>query len=175
MIVFTGKKVRLTSMKKGDLPTYRAWNSIESFGRYYNASPIREESEKNAEILIEEHSDRTFRFAIRPIDSEDFLGLCAIEDIVWPHRVGWVSIALGPDYHGKGYGKEAMELLINYAFNEVNLHRIQLSVFSYNDSAIKLYESLGFTHEGSFREWLQRDGKRHDMHLYGLLATEKLK
>jgi len=175
MIVFTGKKVRLTSMKKGDLPTYRAWNSIESFGRYYNASPIREESEKNAEILIEEHSDRTFRFAIRPIDSEDFLGLCAIEDIVWPHRVGWVSIALGPDYHGKGYGKEAMELLINYAFNEVNLHRIQLSVFSYNDSAIKLYESLGFTHEGSFREWLQRDGKRHDMHLYGLLATENRK
>ena len=175
MIVFTGKKVRLTSMKKGDLPTCRAWNSIESFGRYYNASPIRDESEKNAEKLIEEHSDRTYRFAIRPTDSEDFLGVCAIEDIVWPHRVGWVSIALGPDYHGKGYGKEAMELLINYAFNEVNLHRIQLSVFSYNESAIKLYESLGFTHEGSFREWLQRDGKRHDMHLYGLLATENRK
>ena len=95
-----------------------------------------------------------------------------IEDIVWPHRIGWVSIALGPDYHGRGFGREAMQLLLNYAFNEVNLHRVQLSVFSYNAGAIKLYESLGFTHEGTFREWMQRDGRRHDMHLYGLLASE---
>ena len=172
MSVFTGKKVRLTSLKRGDLPTYRVWNSDEAFGRYYNASPIREESEKNAEKLIEEHSDKTYRFAIRSIGNDDFLGICAVEDIVWPHRVGWVSIALGPDFHGKGYGKEAMELLLNYAFNELNLHRIQLSVFSYNSAALKLYESLGFKHEGTFREWMQRDGKRHDMHLYGLLVSE---
>lgn len=172
MYVFTGKKVRLTSLKRGDLPTYRIWNSDEAFGRYYNASPIREESEKNAEKLIEEHSDKTYRFAIRSIGNDDFLGICAVEDIVWPHRVGWVSIALGPDFHGKGYGKEAMELLLNYAFNELNLHRIQLSVFSYNSAALKLYESLGFKHEGTFREWMQRDGKRHDMHLYGLLVSE---
>jgi len=170
--MFTGKKIRLTSIKKGDLSTYRVWNGVEAFGRYYNAFPIREESEKNAEKLIEEHSDKTFRFAIRPIGSEDFLGVCAIEDIIWPHRIGWVSIALGPDYHSKGYGKETMQLLLNYAFNEVNLHRVQLSVFSYNAGAIKLYESLGFTHEGTFREWMQRDGRRHDMHLYGMLASE---
>ncbi|MET0787121.1 MAG: GNAT family protein [Paenisporosarcina sp.] len=173
--MFTGKKIRLTAMKKSDLSSYRVWNSVEAFGRYYNSSPIREESEKNAEKLIEEHSDRNFRFAIRPVDSEDFLGVCAIEDIIWPHRVGWISIALGPDFHGKGYGKEAMQLLLNYAFNEVNLHRVQLSVFSYNAGAIKLYESLGFTHEGTFREWMQRDGRRHDMHLYGLLASEHRK
>ena len=170
--MFTGSKIRLTAMRKEDLPAYRQWNSIEAFGRNYNSSPIREESEKNANQLVEEHSDRSFRFAIRPVDSDEFLGVCAIEDIVWTHRVGWLSIALGPDFHGQGYGKEAMQLLVNYGFNELNLHRMQLTVFGYNAGAIKLYESLGFKHEGSFREFLQRDGKRHDMHLYGLLASE---
>ena len=170
--MFSGSKIRLTAMRKEDLPTYRLWNSIESFGRYYNSSPIREESEKNANELVDSHSDRNFRFAIRPLDSDEFLGVCAIEDIVWPHRGGWLSIALGPDFQGKGFGKEAMQLLVNYAFNELNLHRLQLTVFSYNVGAIKLYESIGFKHEGTYREFLQRDGKRHDMHLYGLLASE---
>jgi RimJ/RimL family protein N-acetyltransferase len=170
--MFMGSKIRLTAMRKEDLPTYRMWNSVEAFGRYYNSSPIREESEKNANELVDSHSDRNYRFAIRPLDSEDFLGVCAIEDIVWSHQVGWLSIALGPDFHGKGYGKDAMQLLVHYGFNELNLHRLQLTVFSYNEGAIKLYDSIGFKHEGTFREFLKRDGKRHDMHLYGLLASE---
>ena len=172
MSMFTGLKIRLTAMRKEDLPTYRQWNSVESFGRFYNSSPIREESEKNANQLIDDHSDRNYRFSIRPIKSEDFLGVCAIEEIAWSHRVAWISIALGPNFHGQGFGKEAMQLLVNYGFNELNLHRLSLTVFSYNQSAISLYESLGFKHEGTYREFLQRDGKRHDMHLYGLLATD---
>lgn len=170
--MFTGLKIRLTAMRKDDLPKYRQWNSVESFGRFYNSSPIREESEKNANQLIDEHSDHNYRFAIRPLATEEFLGVCAIEDIVWPHRVGWLSIALGPDFQGKGFGKDAMELLVHYAFNELNLYRLTLTVFDYNEGAIKLYKSLGFKHEGTYREFLQRDGKRHDMHLYGLLASE---
>ncbi|MGB2993259.1 MAG: GNAT family protein [Paenisporosarcina sp.] len=170
--MFKGSKIRLTAIRKEDLPTYRQWTSEESFGRFYTSSPIREESEKNANQLIDDHSDRSYRFAIRPLTTEDFLGVCAIEEIEWPHRVGWTSIALGPDFQGKGFGKDAMQLVVNYAFNELNLHRLSLTVFSYNQGAITLYESLGFRHEGTYREFLQRDGKRHDMHLYGLLATD---
>jgi RimJ/RimL family protein N-acetyltransferase len=47
-------------------------------------------------------------------------------------------------------------------------------VFSYNESAIALYEALGFTREGVYREHLERDGRRHDMYLYGLLRSEWL-
>ena len=170
--MFKGSKIRLTAIRKEDLPTYRQWASEEAFGRFYTSSPIREESDKNANQLIDDHSDRSYRFAIRPLTSEDFLGICAIDEIEWPHRVAWTSIALGPQYLGKGFGKDAMHLVVNYAFNELNLHRLSLTVFSYNQGAIKLYESLGFRHEGTYREFLQRDGKRHDMHLYGLLASD---
>jgi RimJ/RimL family protein N-acetyltransferase len=68
-----------------------------------------------------------------------------------------------------------MRLALDFAFRELNLHRICLTVFSYNPAAIKLYESLGFTREGVYREHLQRDGQRHDMILYGLLRREWLK
>lgn len=55
---------------------------------------------------------------------------------------------------------------------ELNLHKLQLTVFSYNTRAVSIYESLGFKREGSFREFLERDGRRHDMYLYGLLKRE---
>lgn len=65
-----------------------------------------------------------------------------------------------------------MSLLLDYGFNELNFYRIQLNVISYNENAIKLYEGLGFVKEGSYRDFIFRDGKRHDMYLYGLLKQE---
>ncbi|MEL7657044.1 MAG: GNAT family protein, partial [Bacillota bacterium] len=67
---------------------------------------------------------------------------------------------------------EALRLLLRYAFDELNLYRVQLTVFSYNPGAIRLYEKLGFVREGVFREAVHRDGARHDMILYGLLRRE---
>ncbi|CEG21652.1 Spermidine N(1)-acetyltransferase [Planococcus massiliensis] len=170
--MFIGEKIRLTAMRAEDLPEYRKWNSEAGFGRNYNSSPIREIPEKQAEEWLHENSDRDFRFAIRPLENENFMGVYAIEDIAWSHRVGWLSIALGSDYQGSGCGTEAMKLLMNYAWNELNLHRLQLTVFEYNKPAIAIYEKLGFQKEGVFREFLQRDGKRFDMYLYGKLASE---
>ena len=84
-----------------------------------------------------------------------------------------VSIAIGEAKQwGKGYGYEAMQLVLRFAFDELNLHRVQLTVFCYNKRAIALYEKLGFQREGIHREHLQRDGRRYDMYLYGLLRSE---
>jgi RimJ/RimL family protein N-acetyltransferase len=55
---------------------------------------------------------------------------------------------------GKGYGYEAMQLVLRFAFDELNLHRVQLTVFSYNERVIVLYEKLGFQHKGKYREYL---------------------
>ena len=69
-------------------------------------------------------------------------------------------------------GREAMQLALAFAFNELNLYRVCLTVFSYNDQAITLYERLGFVREGAYRQHLERDGRRYDMYLYGLLRPE---
>jgi RimJ/RimL family protein N-acetyltransferase len=84
-----------------------------------------------------------------------------------------MGVGIGePQYRGKGYGTEATQLLLKYAFHEINLHRVQLTVFAYNLSAIAVYEKLGFVKEGVMRERLHRDGQRHDVLLYSLLRHE---
>ncbi|MCS4515774.1 GNAT family N-acetyltransferase [Clostridium botulinum] len=60
---------------------------------------------------------------------------------------------------GKGYGTQVTELVLNFAFKELNLHRIHLTVLEYNHRAIKLYEKVGFRREGTYREFIHRDGK----------------
>jgi len=85
----------------------------------------------------------------------------------------WLAIGIGDHANwGQGYGREAIKLMLGFAFNELNLYRVQLSVFSYNQRALALYEKLGFQREGTFREFLHRDGQRYDMFLYGLLRRE---
>lgn len=73
---------------------------------------------------------------------------------------------------GKGYGREALQLLLDYAFLELNLHRVSLRVFSFNEKAIRLYERLGFKDEGRSRQSLYRDGRWHDICHMGILQEE---
>jgi RimJ/RimL family protein N-acetyltransferase len=112
-------------------------------------------------------------FAIRPHTSDDFLGWIELDNIIWHNGVASIDIGIGDEANqGRGYGTEAMQLALQFAFNELNLHRVQLMVFSYNDRAIALYEKSGFKREGVQREFLRRDGKRHDAYIYGILRAE---
>lgn len=72
---------------------------------------------------------------------------------------------------GKGYGTEAMSLLLTYAFLELNLHRLSLRVFSTNEKAIHLYKKIGFVQEGRVKEAVFRNGEWIDSIYMGLLQT----
>jgi RimJ/RimL family protein N-acetyltransferase len=63
-------------------------------------------------------------------------------------------------------------LALRYAFNELNLHRVWLTTSAFNERALKLYEKLGFRHEGRGREHLQLDGRRWDIVYLGMLRGE---
>jgi RimJ/RimL family protein N-acetyltransferase len=173
--LFAGEHVRLTAIESGDLPAMARWYRDSDFMRRLDADIAAPKTEKQVAEFIEEQqkSAMAFAFAIRPIDREDVVGYCALEGILWSQRVTWLAIGIGEAaQRGQGYGEEAMRLLLRFAFDELNLRRVQLTVFSYNDWAIRLYEKLGFQREGVFREFLQRDGQVYDMLLYGLLRRE---
>jgi RimJ/RimL family protein N-acetyltransferase len=122
-----------------------------------------------------EQGKTNFLLGIRPLDRDKLLGLVELDGIIWPHGTSAVSIAIGEQAErGKGYGREAMALALDFAFRELNLHRVFLTVFSYNTAAMAMYEKLGFMHEGTHRQHLQRDGQRFDMLLYGMLRYEWL-
>ncbi len=73
------------------------------------------------------------------------------------------------EYWGQGYGSDAINALLRFAFREMNLHRIYLHVHDYNERAIRCYEKCGFQLEGRQREALFRDGRYHDVLLMSIL------
>jgi RimJ/RimL family protein N-acetyltransferase len=179
----SGSRVRLTSWMPQDLPALAHWYQQSDFLRLLDDQPAYPYSEAFLNQWLQERqkSNHTFIFAVRPASPTDpditgtddtLLGYVELDGILWNHQVSWISIAIGEEHWGHGYGSEAMQLVLTFAFEELNLHRIQLTVFSYNDRAIALYEKLGFQREGVYREFVQRSGDRHDMYLYGLLRPE---
>ena len=173
--LWRGQTIRLTAITKEDWPALARWYQDAGFLRLWNADPARPQTEAEVGKWLEEETKKqnAFFFAIRPLESNDLLGQIELDGILWNCGTGWIAIGLGNrEDWGKGYGGEAMRLALDYAFSELNLHRVQLAVFAYNERAIALYEKLGFVREGVYREFLHRDGARYDMYLYGLLRRE---
>jgi RimJ/RimL family protein N-acetyltransferase len=173
--MWQGQRVRLTGLTKEDMKSAATWYNDAGFLRLLDAKAARPRSEEDLGKWLEEEqkNPRSFPFAVRLLDSDTLIAVLVLDGILWSHGVAWLSIGIGDrDNWGKGYGREAMTLLLNYAFRELNLHRVQLTVFEYNERAIALYERLGFQREGVYREFMQRDGQRYDMYLYGLLSRE---
>jgi RimJ/RimL family protein N-acetyltransferase len=87
--------------------------------------------------------------------------------------VAVVGIFIGDkNYWGKGYGTDAMSVLVKFIFEQMNIHKVKLNVFSYNERAIKSYEKCGFKVEGVLRQEIFRDGKYYDEIIMGLLKEE---
>jgi RimJ/RimL family protein N-acetyltransferase len=84
-----------------------------------------------------------------------------------------LGVGIGePDYWGKGYGSEAVNLLLRFGFEALNLRRVSLTVFEYNQRAYKSYQKLGFQVEGCARQMLNRFERRWDMIYMGILRDE---
>jgi RimJ/RimL family protein N-acetyltransferase len=170
-----GEKVKLNAVRDEDMETVTEWYQDAGFLRLYDSQPAAPVTGKQlAERLQKQQEDpNTFLFAIRLVDTNRIIGLLELDGVAWTHGTSFVSIGLGEEAdRGQGYGREAMRLALRFAFYELNLHRICLTVFDYNTAAVALYEGLGFKREGTYREHLLRDGQRHDMYLYGLLRRE---
>jgi RimJ/RimL family protein N-acetyltransferase len=173
--LFYGERVRLTALRSDDAPTMARWYEDGEFARLFDASVAYPKTESAMMKWMDatERDQNAYALAIRFLYNDEIIGYVELDGIQWSHRVGWLAIGIGSQAHrSKGYGTEAMRLLMHFAFQELNLHRLQLTVFAYNEPAMHMYERLGFQREGAFREYLLRDGKRYDMLLYGLLASE---
>ncbi len=173
--VLRGERVRLVPLREEDLKLLGQWQEDAVYARLLDARPSVPDSPKDVQEYLDEvkKSKNGWVFGIRLVEGDELIGFVELDGIMWTHGGGWIGIGIGPAEHrDQGYGREAMELIIDFAFREVNLHRVQLSVFDYNERARALYEKLGFQREGTLREALHRDGRRYDMHLYGLLRRE---
>lgn len=170
-----GSNLRLTSLKEEDLNTFENWYNDVKFLRHYDMIAAFPKSQPQLLEMLQDirTSNDRYIFAVRTVEDNKFIGVTGFENILWNNGVAIIYIGIGDNtFRGRGFGKEALALTMEFGFQELNLHRIQLNVLSYNDPAIKLYENLGFKREGVYREFIHRDGKRYDMYLYGILRSE---
>lgn len=98
------------------------------------------------------------------------VGIVGLTDINPIDKNAMLYIIIGEDdYRGQGIGRKACEFIINYGFNNLKLHKINLEVNSYNNFAIRLYKSLGFVEEGCLKEQIYLDNTYHDEIYMGLI------
>jgi RimJ/RimL family protein N-acetyltransferase len=172
--LWVGPTVRLGVLSRDDVPKLTSWYQDAEYLRLYDSTQALPKSEEQVARLVDDwqRQDGMLTFAIRMVDTNDLVGLVHLDGIERNHGVAGLSIGLGPEYWNRGLGTEAMSLVMRYAFTEMNLFRLQLTVFEYNPRAQAVYRKLGFVHEGTFRQFLFRDGRRWDMYLMGILADE---
>lgn len=104
-----------------------------------------------------------YNFAIEDLETNKYIGGCGIQKVNWISRVATVGIMIGDkDYWGKGYGTDAMKVLMQFIFENMNMNKIRLSTFSFNERAKKSYEKCGFKVEGVLRDEVFKEGKYYN-------------
>lgn len=166
--LYIGERLRLSAAQPGDAEIMARWTEDSHYWRLLEDDPAR--------LLTPNEADRgpsANEFRLRTLAEDKLIGFVALFHINYRHQSAMMAIGIGePEYRGKGYGNEALRLILNYAFRELNLHRLGLNVFAYNTAAIRAYERVGFLREGTRRQSILRDGKRYDEYQYGILYSE---
>ena len=167
-----GDKVALRAIEPGDFKKLWEWTQDEETMRLRNfpAPPISlAQAEKEYTDIGQ---DDQIRLAIITLEGE-LIGETALWKIDYRSGNTDFTIAIGnKEYWGHGYGTDATRTLMRYAFEQLNLQRINLYVHSFNQRAIHAYEKCGFQIEGRLRSETYMDGKRSDVLVMGLLRDE---
>jgi RimJ/RimL family protein N-acetyltransferase len=112
-------------------------------------------------------------FAIHLKDEDEPVGVISLMNMSDANESAELSVIVGhPDDRHQGFGTEAIELLLRYAFEELGLNRVGLSAFDFNGEAISAYEKLGFVVEGRYRQAIKRNSGFHDAILMSILKSE---
>lgn len=178
--LFRGNLVRLAADDpevKGE--AFSRWGRNLEFQRMLDTEPPTLWSAKKIKEWIEKELEKEipdeYFFTIHLLNPDQLIGFVDLRDVHWNQRDAWVGIGIGePRYWNNGYGTDAMRLALRYAFMELSLERVSLSVFATNQRAIRSYEKAGFRPEGIKRQVIHRDGMIEDVLYMGILRQEWL-
>ena len=168
----------LTPIEAGDLARLNAWQNDPDIRDMIMGfrGPVRLETTAEwIRNLADQNLKSRAVFAIRPCGEigDEIRGVIQLHNIDWVLRTAILGVYVGEaGDRGGGIGGAAVALVLDYAFNGLDLWRVSLEVIASNARARRLYERLGFTHEGSLREAYQRGGRREDIDVLGLLKRE---
>jgi len=155
------------------------WSNDSMLSYYDDDGPERtepipmERTERYLQRIATETDDEIIRFGIHKKEDDSLIGFCMVAFIDDYNRSCKFGITIGEkDQWGKGYAKEVVNEIVRYCFEDLNMNRIGVEIYAFNDRSIKLFEALGFKREGIIRECVYKNEKFEDEYLYGLLKSE---
>ena len=168
-----GDNVYLSPISLDDVEEYAEMvNDIKvSVGLGYLSYTNIIDFESEKEFLISAKKEKMF--AVRLLKNDELLGNIGFNSVDLLNRTAVIGIMLGnPNYQRKGYGIEAVKLILDYGFSFLNLRNISLSVFEYNEVAYNLYKKAGFKEAGRLRKAVEIMGKTYDVIIMDMLKEE---
>ncbi len=171
-----GERIRLRAPERADIPTFAGWiNDPEvraGISLFLPMSLAREERWFE-DMLQRPPEEQALTIEVKEGDGWTAIGNMGLFNMDPLVRSAEVGIMIGDkNYWNKGYGTEAMRLMLKHGFETLNLHRIFLRVFEDNPRAVRAYEKAGYVHEGRMRHATYSDGKHKDVLFMSVLREE---
>jgi len=167
--------IYLRELTKNDIPIINKWRNdrnivdmLLSPFRYINI-----ETDENWFSEYQDNRNKSIRLTICDINNHTVIGVVYLTNIDWIDRTAKFSIMIGESkYQNKGMGKLATNLMLDHAFEDMNLHKLWLRVLEDNIKAISLYEKCGFIKEGVNRQHIFKNGSYVNLISMGILKEE---
>jgi len=174
------ERLVLKPHRMSNLRRLHAWENDAELLHYNDDQPedrppqSMQTTRKFLERIIEQRPGETIHYAIHLRGNDRFIGNGMIA-MRAHHRTARLGVTIGDrDEWGKGYAREALEAVIRFCFETLDLNRIGVEVYEFNERSIRLFETLGFRREGIVRENVWKRGEFADEYVYGLLQREWL-
>jgi RimJ/RimL family protein N-acetyltransferase len=168
-----GERVYLSPLEESDLDQLHGWKNDLTLASQILARPFPTTRDEIGAWHKTNQADKNqVLLAIRPIGTNDLIGIARLMFIDWLGRTCELGIFIGPgERRGKGLGKEVVRLLVRHAFEGLNLRRVHLRVAESNAAAMACYRACGFVQEGVLREHAWNAGRYENVALMGLLRS----
>lgn len=173
-----GKLVRLREYRDEDIKTAQSYvNDAETVSSLVFTVPFPYTywDEQKAVGKISALNDEYY-FAVETLEDGRFIGGCGIKALDWKNSRLEVGIFIGDKrLRGKGYGTDAMRVMVAFIFNEMNINKIKLQVLAFNKGAIRSYEKVGFREEAILKDEVYRQGSYHDVVVMSIFSRDYFK
>lgn len=169
----TGERIYLAPTNPDDAEQYVKWLNDPAVAVYLGQYPNMITPANEKKFIEQMNSGNSHDFAIVRKDGDELLGNISLMELDHRNRKAVVGLFIGEDENrGKGYGTEAMRLILDYGFNTLNFHSVMLIAHSDNERGLACYRKVGFREVGRRRDAKLKDGHYVDDVYMDILDTE---
>lgn len=170
VIYYEGERIYFRPIEVEDAPLLRRWVNDPRVWSTTGFRPPMNEHDERKWIEERKRDGRDYMFGIVAREGDQLVGSCGLHEVSPVDHKAIFGIMIGEvAAQNRGYGSEAVRLTLRFAFEELNLNRVELAVADFNARAIHVYETAGFELEGRFRQAFYRHGAYHDDLRYAVL------